>query len=169
MIFLIGSVSISIITGRRVLPQVFFPGPELIAEKLQIGLPYQHGILKNKMMAKIEFTQSELLILQIVLISSDPEYVLKRYPIAVDDLKQIIKGLVKKISELLISPNDPGQHPLAANQKIFDKHHDKINGAVEYLDGVKHPSLAEEQTIAELLIVIGELCGKQLLPDISII
>ncbi len=113
-------------------------------------------------MAKTEFTNAELLILQIVLINYDPEYVTLRYPVAIDDLKQIIKNIIKKVSELLVAFTDPRLHPLASNRRIFDKHHDKIKGAIEIVEGAK--SITPKNTaIFELIEVIEELCGKELI------
>jgi hypothetical protein len=93
---------------------------------------------------------------------SKTTFLLPRFPIlSEDELNKTIQEMLKKISHMFIAPDDPALHPLAVNREIFDKHHDKIKGALEIVDG-ENPVTAENQAIFDLLDVIGELCGKEL-------
>lgn len=114
-------------------------------------------------MSKHNFSEKELILLQIILINYDPDYVVARFPIAVDDLKHIIKNLLKKVSEMFINPPDEGIHPLASNKEIFDAYHEKIKRAIESVSSVSMPYSVPEEHVMNLLKIIGELCGKQLI------
>lgn len=114
-------------------------------------------------MSKPLFTEKELILLQIILINYDPEYILLRFPLATDDLKHMVKDLLKKVSDMFINPQEEGIHPLAANREVFEKYHESIKGAIELVDGVKVALDAETNVIFDLLTVIGELCGKELI------
>lgn len=116
-------------------------------------------------MSKPTFSDKELLTLQLVLLTSNLEAINKRFNFSEEVSHKIIAGLISKVSDLLINPDTSSLHPLAVNREVFDKYHDKIKGAIEYIQGEPYQEDAENHIIWELLGIIGILCGKQLIPN----
>ena len=116
-------------------------------------------------MSKQDFSEKELLVLQIALLLTNPDKILARFPIACDDLKNLLKSVLNKVADMLINPPEDGIHPLAVNREIFEKYHDKIKFALEIIDGDKYQEDKESAAIWELLGIIGVLCGKQLVAN----